>query len=259
MAEVKADKVLESIVNKQPFNFNPEKDATYQAFKKEYQALGEKAKVNTLGDVGTLAGGNVADYAQIAAQQAQNTYMQQMGTILPALEEAAYRRYQGQAQQQQSNYGLLKSKDDTAYGRTRDSVADKQFQSEADWNRSTWNKDFSYGQKRDKVSDKQWKSEFGWQKKMDTRDYELKKKQLAEQRRRAAASRNASRYYAGGRSSARSYAGSSRSAGGAGGSSNFDAMYKKAQQEAKARRKRARASAMETVLTSGFAGLAGLR
>ena len=258
MAEVKADKVLESIVNKQPFNFNPEKDATYQAFKKEYQALGEKAKANTLGDVGTLAGGNVADYAQIAAQQAQNTYMQQMGTILPALEAAAYRRYQGQAQQQQSNYGLLKSKEDTAYGRTRDSVADKQFKSEADWNRSTWNKDFSYGQKRDKVSDKQWKSEFGWQKKMDTREYELKKKQLAEQRRRAASrstggSGNVRQYYAGN--------GSSRSGSG----SSFDPIYKQAQaaaeakKKAKAKRDKARENAMQTVLTSGFAGLAGLR
>lgn len=217
MAEVKADKVLESIVNKQPFTFSPDKDGTYQAFKKEYQALGEKTKASTLGDVGALTGGNVADYAQMAAQQAQNTYMQQMGTILPALEEAAYRRYLGQAQQQQSNYGLLKSKEDTSYGRKRDSVADKQFKTEANWNRSTWNKDFNYGKKRDKVSDKQWKSEFGWQKKMDTREYELKKKQLAEQRRRAAA-RDVSQYYAGN--------------GGSGNGSNFNRVYNQANAKA---------------------------
>lgn len=182
----KADQMLTNIVNKQAFSYDAAADPLYQAYKKEYQALGEKSKADTLKDVGMLNGSSaVADYAQIAAAQAQNTYRQQMSTIIPALEEAAYGRWKGQMQKAQADYGLVRDEENTLYGRRRDSIADSQFAKQAAWQRSTWNKDFNYGKRRDSVSDKQWKDEFGWQKTMDNREYELNKKQLAKQRRRS--------------------------------------------------------------------------
>ena len=182
MAEVKSDAVLESIINRQPFSYDPMTDGAYQAYKQEYQALGEQTKSDVLGDIGTLYGGSVPDYAQIASQQGQNMYLQQMGNLIPALEEAAYKRWIGQQEQDQMNYSLLKDKEDTEYSRGRDTVADKQFKSEADWERKKYNKEYDYQAKRDKVSDNQWNKEFNWQKTMDNREYELDKLQAAKSR-----------------------------------------------------------------------------
>lgn len=213
-----SDKVLESIVNKQPFSYDASADPVYQAYAKEYQALGEKSKADTLRDVSTLNGSStVADYAQIAAQQAQNTYRQQMSTVIPALEEAAYSRWKGKSQMEQSNYSLLRDDEDTKYGRQRDRVSDNQYKYQADRNRYEWNKTFNYGKKRDKVGDKQWGKQFSWQKTMDNREYELKKKQLAKQR--SSYSGNVGNYYRGG-------SGGSGSSGSSG-SSNSRSYVKK--------------------------------
>lgn len=183
MAVNTVDKVLEDIVNRQPFKFDEEEDPLYKAYKQEYQELGEDARTDTLDDIAAISGGDAADYAQIAALQAQNTHRQQMNAILPALENAAYNRYKGQVQREQSNYGLQQDKDIAAYRKQRDAVADQQFRSESGWNKTTFDKDYSHEEKRDKVSDQQWKSEFGWKKSMDNKEYALKKKRVAKRYR----------------------------------------------------------------------------
>lgn len=246
----KADQMLTNIVNKQPFSYDAAADPLYQAYKKEYQSLGEKSKADTLKDIGTLSGSSiVADYANIAAAQAQNTYRQQMSTIIPALEEAAYGRWKGQMQKAQADYGLIRDEENTLYGRQRDSVADNQFAKQAAWQRSTWNKDFNYGKQRDSVSDKQWKKEFGWQKTMDNREYELNKKQLAKQRRSSGGGR---------RSAASGYVGTNRSRGS--GKDTFGKMWnatngggnKTTKKNNPKKEKDQRRGAIETVLTDGL-------
>ena len=255
----KADQMLTNIVNKQPFSYDAAADPLYQAYKKEYQALGDKSKADTLKDVGMLNGSSaVADYAQIAAAQAQNTYRQQMSTIIPALEEAAYGRWKGQMQKAQADYGLVRDEENTLYGRRRDSIADSQFAKQAAWQRSTWNKDFNYGKRRDSVSDKQWKDEFGWQKTMDNREYELNKKQLAKQRRRS--SGGGYRSSSGGRRSTTSgYVGTGKSSSsGKSKGNDFNKLWDKTNKGKEAPKKspqRSR-SAIATVLTDGWLGYA---
>lgn len=183
MATNNIDKVLENIVNRQPFRFNEEEDPLYKAYKQEYQDMGEETKADTLNDVAAISGGDAADYAQIAALQAQNAHRQQMSAILPILEDAAYNRYKGQVQQEQSNYGLLNDKAAASYRKQKDATADQQFRSESDWNRTTFNKDFNHEENRDKISDKHWKSEFGWKKSMGKKEYELNKKRFSKRYR----------------------------------------------------------------------------
>ena len=161
-------KLIDKVVNRQPFEYNPENDAAYQALAKEYGRLGSEAREDTLSDVALNTGGLVSSYATTAAQQAQNKYNQALTDKIPSLMEVAYSRYQDDLNNDLNLVGTLQGLDDSAYGRfsdqrnydyqkERDQVADNQ-----------WQQQFTYQQGRDQVADNQWKQQFDYQKERDT-------------------------------------------------------------------------------------------
>lgn len=213
---------LDKVTNREDFTYDPLKDASYQALAKIYTKRGEQARQNTLGDAAALTGGIASSYATSAAAQAQSDYNQQLAAQIPALQEAAYNRYMNDYNMNVSALGALRDAEDAAYGRYRDTVADKQWQYGAAWDDyragvsdSQWKQSFDrdkyesdrnykYQVNRDKVTDKQWQQEFN-----------LKKKSAA------------SSGGGGGGSSRSSYSGYSGSSGGNNGytSNNFERDY----------------------------------
>ncbi|MDO4486027.1 MAG: hypothetical protein Q4C46_05455 [Bacillota bacterium] len=177
------DSALDKVTNREEFTYDPLKDANYQAMAKLYQKQGEQAAQNTLGDAAALNGGFGSSFAVTASQQARNDYNQQLASQIPSLQEAAYNRYLNNFNMNLSALDALRSADDTAYGRYRDTVGDNQWQYEMDYgkyrddvgdyqwgtgyNRSVYesDRDYKYQQSRDKVADKQWAKEFALQKK----------------------------------------------------------------------------------------------
>lgn len=213
---------LNKVTNRENFAYDPLKDASYQALSKIYTKRGEQARQNTLGDAAALTGGIASSYATSAAAQAQSDYNQQLAAQIPALQEAAYNRYMNDYNMNVSALGALRDAEDAAYGRYRDTVADKQWQYGAAWDDyragvsdSQWQQSFNrdkyesdrnykYQVNRDKTTDKQWQQEFN-----------LKKKSVA------------SSGGGGGGSSRSSYSGYSGSSGGNNGytSNNFERDY----------------------------------
>ena len=211
---------LNKVTNREDFTYDPLKDASYQALAKIYTKRGEQARQNTLGDAAALTGGIASSYATSAAAQAQSDYNQQLAAQIPALQEAAYNRYMNDYNMNVSALGALRDAEDAAYGRYRDTVADKQWQYGAAWDDyragvsdSQWQQSFdrdkyesdrnyNYQVNRDKVTDSQWQKEF-----------DLKKKSVASS--------------GGGGSSRSSYSGYSGSSGGSSGntSNNFERDY----------------------------------
>ena len=68
------DTALSNVTNRKQFEYDPLKDANYQAMAKVYQKQGEQAAKNTLGDAAALNGGYGSSYAVTASQQARNDY-----------------------------------------------------------------------------------------------------------------------------------------------------------------------------------------
>ena len=174
---------LNKVTNRENFTYDPLKDASYQALSKIYTKRGEQARQNTLGDAAALTGGIASSYATSAAAQAQSDYNQQLAAQIPALQEAAYNRYMNDYNMNVSALGALRDAEDAAYGRYRDTVADKQWQYGAAWDDyragvsdSQWQQSFDrdkyesdrnykYQVNRDKTTDKQWQQEFNLKKK----------------------------------------------------------------------------------------------
>lgn len=169
--------LIDKVINREAFDYDPANDAAYKALAKEYGRLGDMARENTLADVALNTGGLVSSYATTAAQQAQNQYNQALTDKIPALMEAAYSKYQDELTKNMNLIGVLQGLDDSAYGRFadqreydyklgRDQVADEQWQLQFGYNQlrdqiadQQWQSQFDYAQSRDQVADNQWQTE----------------------------------------------------------------------------------------------------
>lgn len=125
------------------FSYDPMQDASYKALAKVYTAKGDQAAKTTMGDAAALNGGYGSSYATSAAQQARNDYNMQLASYIPELEQNAYDR-------NVQKLSALRDADESAYGRYRDNVSDKQwqysqnYQKWADKNQNYWNaKDYN--------------------------------------------------------------------------------------------------------------------
>ena len=129
------DAAMDRITN---WNYDPLQDASYQALAKVYGQRGNIAAKNSLGDAAALNGGYGTSFAVSAAQQARNQYNQELASLVPELENAAYNRAS-------TSLSALRDADNTAYGRFRDTESDR-------WNQYLQR----YNQFRDSVGDDQW-------------------------------------------------------------------------------------------------------
>ena len=132
---------------------------SYKALEKRYQAGGQKAMQDTVGQVSKRTGGLASSYATVAGQQ---TYNDWMGN----LESAARALYDSERQEMGDRYALANSMylqdrdeqryaDELAYNRGRDQLADQRYAEELAYNRQ-WNED-------ERTYNRQWNE--------DERDY----------------------------------------------------------------------------------------
>ena len=118
------DKQLEDIYNKivgrKDFSYDVNEDALYQQYKDQYTTLGKQAMQDTLGQAAALTGGYDSTYAQGAAQQQYDAYLQQLGNVVPDLYDKAYDRYQQEGTDLMQQYQMLGGLRDTEYSRYQD-------------------------------------------------------------------------------------------------------------------------------------------
>lgn len=143
--------IFKKIQSREPFKYDYTKDPSYKALEAAYKANGKYAMQDTLGDAAALTGGRASTAAVSASQQTYNRYMQQLSENIPALEQAAYGRYQDETQDLYNQYSLL-------YSQERDKVSDEH-----------WERSFGYTQERDKVSDEHWDKTFDYTKTQDAK------------------------------------------------------------------------------------------
>lgn len=151
-----ADRISGALDKVTNWSYDPLQDASYQALAKVYNQRGNIAAKNSLADAAALNGGFGTSYAVSAAQQARNQYNQELASMIPDFENAAYNRAS-------NTLSALREADNTAYGRFRDTESDRQWAWSNEyqkWRDLTSDNQWKYGQDyqayRDEVGDSQW-------------------------------------------------------------------------------------------------------
>ena len=98
------ERLYRQLTEQGSFSYDPAADAAYQTYARLYQQGGQAAMADTLGQAAALTGGYGSSYAQTAAQQSYNQYMQQLSALLPELEQQALARHQAEGEALQDKY-----------------------------------------------------------------------------------------------------------------------------------------------------------
>ena len=156
------DAMLDDILNRDKFTYDPMSDPLYAQYKQQYNQEGDRAMRDTLGAVSAKTGGLASSYATTAAQQANQEYARQLANKVPELYQLAYQMYLDDIDLRVQDLGLLNNASNTAYNRYRDTMSD--------WRND---RDFAYGAYRDDAADRKWQTEF---------DYGVGRDQIADDR-----------------------------------------------------------------------------
>ena len=79
------DRAFRALTEGGDFHYDPDSDPVYQAYAARYLRAGRNAMEDTLGRAAALTGGYGSTYAEGAAQQAYDAYLQRLNDVLPDL------------------------------------------------------------------------------------------------------------------------------------------------------------------------------
>lgn len=174
----KIDELTAQILGRAAFEYDPEKDPTYQQYKESYTRNGERAMQDTLGQVSARTGGLASSYAGAAAQQTYDGYMSALSDKIPELRQLAYQMYQDEGATQRANLEMLQALEQGDYnkyltllgqynndrsfdyGIFRDQVGDSQWQQSFDRGVLESDRDFAYQVGRDQIGDQRYDQEY---------------------------------------------------------------------------------------------------
>lgn len=173
---------INKIQNREKFSYDLNGDALYQQYKDQYVLGGQMAMQDTIGQASALTGGYGNSYAQGVGQQAYQGYLQKLNDKVPELYQLALDQYNREGDDLYSQYALMADRENTDYGRYRDTMSDyntergyltDQYNAERDYDYSKYSDDrnFNYGVfsddrnlqyqvDRDAVADSQWQQTY---------------------------------------------------------------------------------------------------
>lgn len=85
--------LLDAIANPEKFNYDYKDDPNYKSFAKQYRREGDRVMEDALAKAAANTGGVASSAAVTAAAQQGNYYAAQLADKIPALYDAAYKRY----------------------------------------------------------------------------------------------------------------------------------------------------------------------
>lgn len=181
--------LMDQIMNRDKFSYDMNGDALYQQYKDKYIQQGKMAMADTMGQAAAMTGGYGNSYAQSVGQQAYQGQLANLNDIVPGLYSMALDQYNREGQELYNQYGLVADRDNTDYGRYRDSVGDWQserdylagrYDSERGFDYSKYvddrnfaysqyatDKNLSYDDYRNAIEDEQWQQQMDYAKEQD--------------------------------------------------------------------------------------------
>ena len=154
------DDTLAQILNRPQFSYDPHTDPLYNQYRDNYLGQGRLAMMDTMGQAAALTGGYGNSYAQTAAQQTYQGYLQAMNDVMPELYQLALETYDRQNQNLLNRYGAIADREALDYGRYQDNYGLWADQRDYLADRYDSERGFDYTQFRDMVGDDQWMAQF---------------------------------------------------------------------------------------------------
>lgn len=114
--------LYEGIRNRQPFQYDVDSDAMYQALKDQYVAGGQMAMMDTMGQAAQLTGGYGNSYAQGVGQQAYQNYLRGLTDQMPNLYDMALQNYIQTGNAMLQEYDMLQDMAAQDYGMWQDQM-----------------------------------------------------------------------------------------------------------------------------------------
>lgn len=118
------DDTLNRILNREKFSYDVNGDALYKQYKDKYTQQGKMAMQDTVAQASAMTGGYGNSYAVTAGNQAYQSSLQNLNDVIPELYALAYDKYNQEGQELYNQYSLFSDRENTEYGRYRDSVSD---------------------------------------------------------------------------------------------------------------------------------------
>lgn len=135
-----ADELAGQIRSYRDFEYDPEQDPLYSAYRKQAAREGERSVRDTLASYAAMTGGRPSTAAVSAATQAGNYYSAQLADRLPELYKLAYGRYKDDYERLRSALGAMQSMEKSDYARYLDEL--KQYNSDRDLAYKGWREDY---------------------------------------------------------------------------------------------------------------------
>ncbi len=116
------DRLLEQILSREAFSYDPATDPMYQRYKDQYMYMGKRAMNDAIGQASALSGGYANSYAQSAGQQAYQDYLAKLTGGIPDLYELALKAYDAQTGLIETQLSALTDAEKQAYQRYLDEL-----------------------------------------------------------------------------------------------------------------------------------------
>jgi hypothetical protein len=173
---------MNKIMNREKFSYDLNGDALYQQFKDKFIQQGKMASADVMGQAAAMTGGYGNSYAATVGNQAYQASLQNLNDIVPELYQMALDRYNQEGQELLNQYGILGDRENTDYGRYRDTVSDYnternylsgRYDSERNYDYGKYSDDrnfnygkysddksYAYNEHRNAIADEQWQKQF---------------------------------------------------------------------------------------------------
>jgi len=109
--------MLDRVVNREGFAYDPATDHVYGSYKKAYLREGDRATANALAQASAGSGGRASTAAVNAATQAGDYYATKLSDVIPTLYQQAFDRYLQDYQMKLSDLGAVNQQQQLDYAR----------------------------------------------------------------------------------------------------------------------------------------------
>ena len=156
------EKLLNKILKRKEFSYNPFEDEMYKYYKEAYIREGERSMEDLLGKLSVNTGGNINSYALGAARSASDYYNSKVADIIPELYELNYDMYLDSLSKDFKELDIINSLEESEYQKYRDKVKDYEN-----------DRDFEYKKFIDFVDDENYRREIERKSELDDREFDL--------------------------------------------------------------------------------------
>ena len=115
--DAQIDGLVNAMLNRPDFSYDPAADDLYSAYRKQYLREGKRATEDTLGAASAATGGIPSSYAATAASQAGDYYNARLTDKIPELYQLAYQKYLNDFSLDQSKLAAVQGVEQADYAK----------------------------------------------------------------------------------------------------------------------------------------------